>query len=138
MKKRSEHWFLRAGVRQLFTGYKKNENITVYDGDVSAFVVLSQCHGGSLRRGHNPHRAAGVGALQVGRGAQLGGLDGQTLGQGEGIARAVSTVGLVPPLHHRRLTGGRLVLAWEDHGLEKHCEPLLLPHRDVHAMAHAH
>lgn len=52
-------------------GDKKKEDITVYDGDVSAFVVLSQGHGGSLRRGHNPHRAAGVGALQVGRGTQL-------------------------------------------------------------------
>ena len=49
----------------------KNDDITVYDGDVSAFVVLCQRHGGSLCRGHNPDCAAAVGALQVGSGAEL-------------------------------------------------------------------
>lgn len=117
---------------------KKKEDITVYDGDVSAFVVLSQCHGGSLGRGHNPYCAAGVGALQVGSGTQLRGLEGQILGQGEGLSGAVSTVGLVPPLHHRRLSGDCLVLTREDHGLEKHRKPLLLPHCDMDAIAHTH
>lgn len=112
--------------------------ITVDDGDVPAFVVLRQGHGGSLRRGHDPHGAACVGALQVGRGAHLGRLHGQALGQAEGVPRAVPAVGLVPPLHHRRLGGGRLVLTREDHRLEEHGVALLLPHGDVHAIARAH
>lgn len=57
----------------------KNDHITVCDGDVSAFVVLGQRHGGSLRRGHNPNCAAAVGALQMGLMSQLGRLDAQTL-----------------------------------------------------------
>lgn len=70
----------------------ENKDITVYDCDVSAFVVLSKCHRSSLRRGHNPYCAAGVGAFQVGRGTQLRGLDGQILRQSEGLPRAVSAV----------------------------------------------
>lgn len=80
--------------------------------------------------------AAAVGALQVGLGAQLGGLDAQILQQGEGLSGAVSTVRLVPPLHHRSLGGGRLELAWEDHRLEEHRKPLLLPHCDMHTVTH--
>lgn len=78
--------------------------------------------------------AAVVGALQVGCGAQVRGLDAQILN--EGLFGAVSTVGLVPPLHHWGLGGGRMVLTREDHGLEEHCKTLLLPHYDVHAITH--
>lgn len=89
-------------------------------------------------RGHDPYCAAGVGALQVGGGAQFRGLDSQTLRQGEGLSGAVSTVGLVPPLYHWRLRGRCLVLARKDHRLEKHSVPLLLPHGDMYAIAHVH
>lgn len=116
----------------------KNDHVTVYDGDVSAFVVLGQRHRGSLRRGHDPDCAAAVGALQVRRGPQLWGLDAQGLLQAEGLSRAVSAVGLVPPLHHGGLGGGRLVLAREDHGLEEHREPLLLSHYDIDTITDAH
>lgn len=88
-----------------------------------------------MRRGHDPNGAAGVGALQVGGGAQFRGLDGQSLGQAEGLSGAISTVGLVPPLYHRRLRGRRLVLARKHHGLEEHSVALLLPHADVYTMA---
>lgn len=116
----------------------KNDPITVYDGDVSAFVVLGQRHGGSLRRGHNPNGPAVVGTLQVGSGSEIGRLHAQTLRQGEGLSRAVATVGLVPPLHHRVLDGARLVLTREDHGLEEHRKPLLLPHRDMDTITRTH
>lgn len=114
----------------------KKEGFTVNDGDVSAFVVLGQREGSSLCRGHDAYCAAVVGALQVGVGTQFRGLDGQTLRQGEGLSGAVSTVGLVPPLDHWRLSGRCLVLARKDHRLEKHSVPLFLPHGDMYAMAH--
>lgn len=112
--------------------------ITVIDGNVSAFVLSSQGHRGSLRRSHRSDRAAAVGALQVGRGSQLGGLDTQSFPQGEGVPCAVSTVGLVPPLHHRGLLGVRLVLARQDYGLEENPDPLLLPRYDMHTITHTH
>lgn len=120
----------------LFSKGEKNDDITVYDGDVSAFVVLRQRHGGPLRRRHNPNCAAAIGALQVGLSTQLRRLDAQTLWQGEGLSSAVMTVGLVPPLHHRGLCGGRLVVAREDRRLEQHRKPLLLPHCDMHTITH--
>lgn len=74
----------------------------------------------------------------MGGGAQLRGLDGQGLGEGEGLPGAVPAVGLVPPLHHGRLRGRRLELAREDHGLEEHGVALFVPHGDVNAIAQAH
>lgn len=116
----------------------KNVHFTVHDGDVSAFVVLGQCHRRSLGRGHNANCAAAVRALQVGRGSQLRGLDAQTLWEREGLLGAVSTVGLVPPLDHWGLGGSRLVLTWQHHGLEEHRKPLLLPHDDIHTVTDTH
>lgn len=116
----------------------KSGDITVYDADVSAFVVLSQRHGGSLGRCHYPNCAGVVRALQVGLGSQRWGLDAQGLRKGEGLLHVVSTVGLVPPLHHRELDGGRLVLTREDHGLEEDCILLFLLHWDMHTVTHAH
>ena len=110
--------------------------LTVNDGDVSALVVLRQGHGGSLAGGHDAHRAAGVRALQVGLGTEGGAQHPQSVG-GEGFLRAVVAVGLVPPLHHRRLAGGGVVLARQDHRLEEHGQLLLLLHGDVHALTHA-
>lgn len=115
----------------------KADNITVYDGNVSVFVVLGQRHRRLLLRGHDPDRPAAVGALHLGRGSQLRGLVAQRVRKGEGGLCGVSTVGLVPPLHHRRFAGGRMILAPEDHGLEEHGVLLLVPHCDVHAITHA-
>lgn len=131
-----------AAVR-LFAGFipvlrRIRRSLTVYDGDVSALVELGQRYGGSLRRGHDPNGAAVVRTLQVGIGSQHRRLGAQPLRQGEGRLGAVATVGPVPPLHHRRLDGGRLVLTWQDHGLEEHSKALLLPHYDIHTTAHTH
>lgn len=111
--------------------------VTVNDGDVSSFVVLSQCQRGAHCRRHNPNCAAAVGALQMGRGAQIGSRLTQGLRQSEGVPCAVPTVRLVPPLHHRSLYGARLELTREDHRLEEHGVTLLLPDRDMHAITQA-
>lgn len=100
--------------------------------------MFGQGHGGALRRGHHPNRAAAVGALQVSRSSQLRGLHAQSLLQGEGVPRAVPAVRLVPPLHHRSLPGGCLVVTGEDHGLEEHRKLLLLWHCDMHTITDTH
>lgn len=113
-----------------------NLHSTVDDGDVSALVVLSQRHGGTLAGGYDADGAAAVGALQVGCGAQLGPLDPKALGKSEGVSCAVMAVGFVPPLHHRGLGRRRVVLALEHHRLEEHGETLLLPNRHLHPHTH--
>ena len=104
-------------------------HLTVEDGDIPVLVVLRQSDGGSRDGGYDPDRAAAVRALQMGRVALLhppkasaapmtpGGPVGVWVS--EGLARAVTAVGLVPPLDHGGLGGDTGVLARQNHRLEQ-------------------
>lgn len=117
---------------------QKTQGLTVDDGDVSALVVLGEGDGRSLSRRHDAHRPAAVPAVQVNGGAELRAVDGQRVGEAEGVARAIAAVGLVPPLDDRSLRGDAAVLTRQNHRLEEHRKAPLVTNRDLHGLRPRH
>ena len=119
-------------------------SLTVDDGDVSVLVVLWQCDRGTRDGGHHSDRPAVVRAVEVvcrhPRLVPSSGSSGPTrqpasstlaVGVVEGIPCAVAAVRLVDPLNHGGLRGHTGVLTRQNHRLEQHGIPLLIPHKHV-------
>lgn len=127
--------------------------LTVDYGDVSVLVVFRQGDGGTRDGRHSSDRPAAVCAVKVAgcgprfvAGASCASTcqspsshssepTGHTVGEAEGIPRAVAAVRLVDPLHHRDLGGDAVVLTRQDHGLEEHGIPLLISYKHMHPRA---
>lgn len=106
--------------------------ITVDNGDISAFILLSQVQGVSLLGGHDLDSTTFIGAVQV---AFVPPLRAQCLREGERLSGLVSTVWLIPPLHHRGVGGVGVVLALQLHRGKQHGKLLIILYRHMNTVA---